>query len=282
MSIVSVYQNTIISIDRELLAARYSASTRRTYLGMFREFLKFTYPKPLHSITRDDILEFQHYLVDVRKVSRSYQNQSINAIKFFSEKVLGREREYYDLKRPKKANKLPVVFNKSEVQRLLAAVDNLKHKAILSTIYASGLRMSEVLNLKIADIDSANHRILINDAKGAKDRITLLSEGQLALLRAYYKQYKPKVWLFESYGDKQYSASSVRKVFHRAKKRAGITKQATVHTLRHSFATHLLENGVNLRHIQVLLGHGSSKTTEIYTHICTQNLIDIKSPFEGL
>jgi len=282
MSSVAIYQNTLIAIDRELLAARYSESTRRTYLGMFREFLKYTYPKPLHSISREDILEFQHYLVDVRKVSRSYQNQSINAIKFFSEKVLGHPREYFELRRPKRVNKLPVVFSKGEVHKLLGTVTNLKHRTILSTIYASGLRMSEVVNLKITDIDSANNRILINEAKGAKDRITLLSNDQLTLMRQYFRQYRPKVYLFESRGNKQYSASSIRKIFHRAKKRAGISKKATVHTLRHSFATHLLENGVSLRHIQVLLGHSSPKTTEIYTHISTQNLMDIKSPFEEM
>lgn len=282
MNSLVAYQNSLVAIDRELLAARYSESTRRTYMGMFKEFLKYIYPKTLHTVRREDILEFQHYLVDTKKVSRSYQNQSINAIKFFSEKVLGMPREYYELRRPKREKRLPTVLSKDEVKRLLAVTANLKHRAILTTIYASGLRMSEVINLEIKDIDSDNRRIWIKNAKGAKDRLTLLSDAHLQLLRSYYRACKPKRWLFEGPNHTQYSPSSVRNVFHRARKKAGILKSATVHTLRHSFATHLLENGVNLRHIQELLGHSTPKTTEIYTHVCSSDLTEVKSPFEGL
>ncbi|MDX1629448.1 MAG: tyrosine-type recombinase/integrase, partial [Fulvivirga sp.] len=272
MSSVTIYRNSLVAIDRELVVNRYSESTRRTYMAMFREFLKYNYPKPLHHINRDDILDFQKYLVDERKVSRSYQNQSINAIKFFMEKVLGLERQVFNIKRPKKANRLPIVLSKEEVSRMLSTISNIKHKAILTTIYASGLRISELINLKIQDIDSDNRRIWVRNAKGAKDRATLLSPNQLELLRTYYKKYRPKNYLFEGPKNAKYTASSIRKIFKRALRNAHIEKYATVHSLRHSFATHLLENGVNLRLIQVLLGHNSTKTTEIYTHVCNQNL----------
>jgi len=280
MHSLTTYKNSLVAVDRHLVMVRYSESTRRTYMNMFREFLKYVYPKPIHSISKQDIIDYQCYLVDTKKVSASYQNQSINAIKFFSEKVLGNDRMVYDLKRPKKSNPLPIVFTKDEVKRLLSSIDNVKHRAILSSIYASGLRISELVNLKIEDIDSENKRIWIRGAKGNKDRISLLATDQLALLRAYFKEHRPSYWLFEGPGGRKYSPSSIRKVFHRARKRANILKKSTVHTLRHSFATHLLENGVNLRHIQVLMGHNSPKTTEIYTHVTTQNLADIKSPFD--
>ena len=169
-----------------------------------------------------------------------------------------------------------------EVQQILNNVKNIKHRAILSTIYGCGLRISECTALKIIDIDAVNNRIWIRNAKGKKDRITLLPNSLLDQLRKYYKVYKPTTWLFESPEGKPYSATSIRKVFHRAKQNARILKPATVHTLRHSFATHLLENGTNLRYIQQLLGHTSSRTTEIYTHVCETDMTKIVSPLDSI
>jgi len=261
---------------------RYSSSTHSVCISMFRKFLQYTYPTPLHNVDNDMILEYQKHLVLDRKVSASYQNQSINAIKFYAEKVLGLKRTVYELERPLKPQRLPKVLAQIDIQNLLNAVKNIKHRSILSTIYGCGLRISECRSLKIIDIDSINKRVWIRNAKGRKDRITLLPESLLKLLRTYYKVYRPKQWLFEGPDGQPYSVTSIRNIFKRARKAANIQKPATVHTLRHSFATHLLENGTNLRYIQKLLGHNSSKTTEIYTHVCETDLTKIISPLDSL
>ncbi|MDC1205087.1 tyrosine-type recombinase/integrase, partial [Salibacteraceae bacterium] len=198
------------------------------------------------------------------------------------EQVLGLERSTITIDRPRKANRLPSVLTQEEVFDLINAPKNLKHRTILTLIYSAGLRISEAINLKVADIDSDTMRIWIRYGKGQKDRISILSPMMLDLLRIYYKNYKPKEYLFEGQKAAQYTPESIRAVFKRAKKAKNITSPATVHTLRHSFATHLLENGTNLRYIQQLLGHSSSKTTEIYTHITSTRLTSIQSPLDSL
>lgn len=264
----------------KLELCRYSPATHQSYIYMFRKFLQAIYPRPLHQITKTDIQQYHLKLVREKEISRSYQNQSINAIKFYVEKVLGHERQFFELDRPPKANRLPVVLCLKEVQSLLSSCKNLKHKAMLTTLYAAGLRMGELLNLKPRDIDSASMRIWIREGKGVKDRCTMLSPVLLSLLRSYYSAYRPNTYLFEGTPGSRYSGSSVRKVLQRTVTKAGIAKQIKPHTLRHSFATHLLENGTNLRYIQTLLGHSSSKTTEIYTHVSTTSLKDIVSPLD--
>ena len=269
-------------MEAKLKLMRYSDSTCRTYRYMFREFLKYTYPKKLHQITETDILLFQRQLVVEKKCSRAYQNQSINAIKFYLEQVLGWDRQLYALQRPKKRQQLPLVLSEEEVRRLFECTPNLKHRTILMTIYSAGLRVSEALNLRVGDIDSDRMQIRISRGKGDKDRDTILSAKLLGVLRQYYLEYAPKHYLFESYDGSQYSSSSVRKFLRRSVKRAGIDKPVKVHTLRHSFATHLLENGTNLRYIQDLLGHSSAKTTEIYTHVSSKKLSDVVSPLDTM
>ena len=221
-------------------------------------------------------------MVTDRKVSASYQNQAINAIKFYYERVLGSKRKFYFIERPNKEKTLPVVLNTDEIKQILNVTENLKHKTILALIYSAGLRISECINMKIKDIDSKRMQIRISQSKGKKDRYTLLSQKTLVLLRSYFLEYKPKDYLFESPTLEQYSASSIQAIFRASCAKAKITKKATVHTLRHSFATHLLENGTDLRYIQSLLGHESSKTTEIYTHITTKGFDQIKSPLDNL
>ena len=185
--------------------------------------------------------------------------------------------------RPKRAKVLPNVLSKEEVKKILEANSNLKHKAMLSMIYSCGLRRSELLNLKFSDIDSKRNIVLLKNAKGKKDRIAPLSPKILAMLRTYYKEYKPKNWLFEGQKQgEQYSEKSLQSVLKQALQKVGITKPVTLHWLRHSYATHLLESGTDLRYIQELLGHSSSKTTEIYTHVSTKNIQQIKSPFDDL
>lgn len=274
------YQMALMMLNSKIQLMRYSESTRKTYSYMFREFLKYSYPKKLHQITQADIHRYHHYIVVEKKCSRSYQNQSINAIKFYLEQVLNQDRKFYDLERPKKIEKLPEVLSLEEVKSILKVTTNLKHKAMLVTLYSAGLRVGELLALQLKDIDSEHKRIWVREGKGVKDRITLLSPLLLDLLRLYFKAYRPTKYLFEGSSGSPYSASSVRKILHRSTQKAGIIKKVVPHTLRHSFATHLLENGTNLRYIQSLLGHTSAKTTEIYTHVNSKKMKDVMSPLD--
>jgi site-specific recombinase XerD len=219
-------------------------------------------------------------LTEERKVSISYHNISFSAIKFFYEKVLERGEVTNKINRPRGEKVLPEVLSEEEVQRLICSVSNLKHKCILMTLYSGGLRLSEVVGLKVNDIDSKRMLIFIRKAKGRKDRYTILSKELLRWLREYFEQEKPREWLFEGVMGGQYSMKSVQSIMHDAVKIAGIKKHATVHTLRHSFATHMLENGTDLRYIQNLLGHNSSRTTEIYTHITTKGIGQLVSPLD--
>ncbi|MEQ9288711.1 MAG: tyrosine-type recombinase/integrase [Cyclobacteriaceae bacterium] len=276
------YQVALQQLQLQLQVQRYSMSTQQSYYHAFRAFLRFVYPLPLHQVGKQQVYEYHQQMILGKKLSRSSQNQSINAIKFYLEHVLGQDRQFFDLKRPKKVEKLPGVLSTEEVGLILKNTLNIKHKAILTTLYSAGLRMGELLNLKIADIDSANMRIWVREGKGCKDRLTTLSSHLLVLLRLYYQEYRPKEYLFEGQGGGMYSSTSVRKILYRAVKKAGIRKKTRPHTLRHSFATHLLEQGVNLRYIQTLLGHTSSKTTEIYTHVSSKKLEEVKSPLDSL
>ena len=196
---------------------------------------------------------------------------------------MGGRRKFYFIDRPNKEKTLPSVLSTQEVIDILKQTENIKHKAILMTIYSAGLRISESINLKFKDIDSDRMQIRVEQGKGKVDRYSLLSKRTLMILREYYKQYRSTVWLFEGVKKgEQYSTRSIQQVFQDAVHKAGITKDVSVHTLRHSFATHLLENGTDLRYIQSLLGHANSKTTEIYTHITTKGFDQIKSPLDTL
>jgi integrase/recombinase XerD len=266
----------------KLKELRYSSNTLNVYTDLFEEFINYYPDKAAPEITEEEIIAFLRYLVNDRKISTSYQNQSINAIKFYYERVLGGKRKIYLIERPRKENYLPEVLSEEEVAAILKAITNLKHKALIMTIYSGGLRISELINLKIRDIDSDRMQIRIQQSKGKKDRYTLLSKKTLITLRLYFKEYKPKEWLFEGEGGGQYTDSSIYSIFKRALTTAKITKKVSIHSLRHSFATHLLENGTDLRYIQNLLGHSSSKTTEIYTHITTKGFDQIKNPLDKL
>jgi integrase/recombinase XerD len=261
---------------------RYSESTYKTYKNALEDYLNFHANKDIEKLNEEDIQSFLRHLVMERKVSTSYQNQAINAIKFYYERVLGGQRKTYFIDRPKKEKALPVVLSEEEVISIFKNCNNLKHKAILMLIYSAGLRISEAINVKIKDIDSNRMQIRIEQSKGKKDRYTLLSHKTLSILREYYKEYKPKEYLFEGQFSNQYSARSIQAFFRQICSKAGITKEVTVHSLRHSFATHLLENGTNLRYIQSLLGHSSSKITEVYTHITTKGFENLKSPIDNL
>ena len=263
-----------------LLQKRYSQNTQDVYYSYFKDFYVHFQNEKLEDITTDKINSYLLDLIQSKNISISQQNQRINAIKFYYEKVLGRKKEYYELHRPRKENKLPKVLSKNEVKRIFDVTKNIKHKCILMLLYSAGLRRSELLNLLPADIDSERMVIHINGAKGKKDRISLLSDNLLQLLRQYYKEYRPKEYLFEGQKGGMYSPSSVANILKKSVYKAGIKKTVTPHMLRHSFATHLLEQGTDLRYIQELLGHNSSKTTEIYTHVSKSAIEKIINPID--
>jgi site-specific recombinase XerD len=266
----------------KLQMMRYSANTIEVYKQSFEEFINYYNTKRIDDITEPEIIAYMRYLVQERGISASSQNQSVNAIKFYYEKVKGGARKFYQLERPLKETKLPTVLSVEEVQAMIHSTNNLKHRMMIMLCYSAGLRLSELLNVKPGDIDSDRMQIKIKGAKGKKDRYTLLSTKLLPLLRDYYQKYHPKEYLFEGEGGGTYSERSMQTLVRDALQRAKITKHATVHTLRHSFATHLLENGTDLRYIQNLLGHSSSKTTEVYTHVTSKALSGIKSPLDSL
>ena len=270
----------------KLQLLNYSLTTIRTYHSLLLRFLNGHREQgldALNSFASEEINHYHRQMVQSQAYSYSFVNQSINAVKFYYQRVLGRHTlDLSQVERPEKADRLPTVLSKQEVQQILSATDNLKHRCLLQLLYAGGLRIGEVINLKITDVQSERNLLLIRGGKGKKDRTTLLSKKLLESLRAYYKAYRPKVWLFEGQHGGQYTTDSIRNVFRDCLRKTTIQKKVTPHSLRHSFATHLLEQGTNLRYIQSLLGHRSSKTTEIYTHITSHGLESIVSPLDNL
>jgi integrase/recombinase XerD len=265
-----------------LRSRRYSENTVKTYSEALRTFLRFYWNKPLSEISNQDLISFNNTYIIGKKLSASYQNQIVNAIKLFFDKVEGSKMRVDLVHRPKRAHVLPKVLSMEEVSRILNALENIKHKCMLSLIYSAGLRRSELLRMRIRDIDSMRMQLFIHQSKGRKDRIVPLSETILLLLRTYYVAYNPTDYLFEGREGDQYSERSLALVLKRACHLAGIRRQVNLHMLRHSYATHLLESGTDLRFIQELLGHRSSRTTEIYTHVSQSSINRIVSPLDRL
>lgn len=261
---------------------RYSESTVSTYSEALVIFLRFYSDKKLEDINNDDLIQFNNEYILKSGLSASYQNQLVNSIKLFFQSVENRKMEIEKIHRPKNPKLLPNVLSKEEVKMILDSPSNIKHKVMLSMIYSCGLRRSELLNLKLGSIDSKRNLVLIKQSKGRKDRIVPLSGKILDLLRTYYLAFKPKEFLFEGQFGGKYSETSLEAVLKQSLKKCKISKPVSLHWLRHSFATHLMEAGTDLRFIQELLGHSSSKTTEIYTHVSTKSLQNIKSPFDDL
>ncbi|HNQ61577.1 MAG TPA: site-specific integrase [Bacteroidia bacterium] len=260
----------------------YSENTIKTYRNWFMFFLKCFHDRKPSQIRKEEILDLMISLHDNENWSATGQNQMINAIKFFYEQLLKRPREMYDLPRAQKPKQLPTVFSEKEVLSIIKATGNLKHKTILCLAYASGLRISEISKMKIRDIDSDRMVINIRQSKGKQDRIVMLSERLLLLLRTYFLEYKPKVWLFEGQTGGQYSIRSISKVMEQCKRKARVYKKGGIHALRHSFATHLLESGTDIMFIKELLGHQSLQTTMTYVHVSKKNISKIQSPFDKL
>jgi len=262
---------------------RYSENTIRTYSEMVKSFLSHYEQISLEELTNQHVVDYVYDYILGKGFSFSFQNQMVSALKLFFKEVANTKIEIDKLQRPRREHKLPSVLSKVEVIKILRHTTNIKHRMMLSLIYACGLRRSELLNVKVSDIDSARHLLQIRNGKGRKDRVVPISDKTIEMLRSYYKTYLPSDWLFEgAIQGEQYSTNSLQQVFKQSLKKAMIEKPATLHWLRHSYATHLLESGTDLRYIQELLGHRSSRTTEIYTHVTEKSIEKIRSPFDDL
>lgn len=267
-------------LEAKLILRRYSWMTVKSYKMHFRQYLLHLGERSPKEVEREDIRQYLLGRIKAERISESSQNSIINAIKFYYEQVLGRPKSYYDLERPKKPHQLPDVLSQEEVVRIFQVTENLKHRCILMLIYSAGLRLGELVKLRVADLHPDRGQVFVKAGKGKKDRYTILSPKIWALLGQYKAEYKPRYWLFEGQDGGAYSPRSVQQIFRRAVEKAKADPFATVHTLWHSFATHLLERGTDIRYIQELLGHASIKTTEIYTHITNKR--PLQSPLDFL
>jgi len=279
---IKKYQEIVNKFGDWMAQKRYSDSTISTYTSAVKIFLRHYENKNLDEITEKDIIRFNQEYILANGFSATFQNQLISALKLFYRIYQNKHLDLENLERPKKSKYLPQILSIEEVENILNATSNLKHKVLLSIIYSAGLRIGEALNLRLSDIDSQRMLIHIRNAKGKKDRYVPLSKGLLPYLRDYYTVYKPKEYLFSGQKGGAYSQVSARQLYRRLVEKCGISKRVTLHTLRHSYATHLLESGTDIRYIQELLGHNSPKTTMIYTHVSSKNLQNIKSPFDKL
>lgn len=270
-------------MEKELTIRNYSRRTVENYSSALRQFAKWVTARGVPKISGSVLTDYFHYLKAEKVVSYSTLKLHLAALRFLYQNVLKQAIDFDFYTKVRKPETLPVVLSVEEVQRFLDSVGNLKHKTIFSLIYGCGLRVSEVVRLKCADIDTDRMLVRVEQAKGKKDRYVVISENVLELIHRYCRAYQPNDYLFK--GQKRgrpYTTTSIQTLFRTIKKRAGITKKATVHTLRHSFATHLLDQGTDIRYIQELLGHKNLATTQIYTHISTYNLNKVKSPAERL
>lgn len=270
--------NSLQKLKNKLTIEGYAASTIRTYVGELSQLMKYYKVSDANRVNKDQIEAYLHSLI-IRKCSWSKVNQALNAFRYYFNIVEENPLKLRNIKRPREHRKLPKVLSQPEIQRLINAADNLKHKAIMMVLYSGGLRLRELINLKIKDIDSDTMTIAINQSKGFKDRRTVLSPQTLELLRQYYIQYRPNTYLFNGQGSLQYSGKSVQNLIKTYAKKAGINRMITPHMLRHSFATHLIENGFDITYVQKLLGHKRITTTEVYIHVVAT---DVQSPADKL
>ncbi len=269
-------------MDRELRIRGYAENTRKCYIEKMKCFVRF-FMQPPDELTAEDVKQYQLFLTKDKRVSWSTFNVHVCAIRFFYREVLRVHWNVEHIPYQRSGSKLPVVLSCEEVWALFDVTTNLKHRALLMTLYSAGLRTGEVVHLKPADIDSGRMMIRVEQGKGRKDRYVMLSQKLLLTLRHYWREYQPALWLFPGADpSRSLTRESVGRLFARAKERAGIQKRVSPHSLRHAFATHLLERGVNIRVIQRLLGHRSLRSTEIYTHVAENYVGDTKSPLDDL
>ena len=256
--------------------------TQRKYLREATNLSNYFGKSPVE-LGEKEVKEYLVHLLEDRKLSRGTYRNYVAGIKFLYKTTLNREEVVEKIRYPKAKKKLPVVLDLAEIKALLSVMENLKHRALLTITYSSGLRISEAACLKVTDIDSKRMMVRVQQGKGGKDRYSILSQTALELLRRYWRQYRPKEWLFEGQKEGTHIClTAIRQIFLEAKERAGITKPASPHTLRHSFATHLIEAGTSLHHVQLLLGHRSPTTTTVYLHVSKMNLSKVASPLDSL
>jgi integrase/recombinase XerD len=278
-----VNANVIAVMQQMLHLKSYSTSTQRTYLNEMSQFLQAIKYVPANEFTTPRLKNYLQYCYKTLKLSENTIHSRMNALKFYFEQVLHKEKIFWEIPRPKKKIILPKVISEEKIIKALFTVKNIKHRSILLTAYSAGLRVSEVVNLKITDIDSDRMQIAIRGAKGKKDRMATLSLFTLQLLREYVKQYKPKLYLFEGqYDNEPYSSRSAQSIFKYAIKTFNLPATTSFHCLRHSYATHLLENGTDIKYIQELLGHNDIKTTLRYTHVSIKDLGKVESPLDKI
>jgi integrase/recombinase XerD len=270
---------------QQLTLKAYGASTIRTYRNEFIQLLQLIKNKPVQDLTTDDLRRYMVYCYEKLNLTENTLHSRINALKFYFEQVLGREKFFWELPRPKKQFLLPRFFNQDEITAIIKAAGNIKHRTMLMLAYSSGLRVSEVVSLKTNDIDRNRMCILIRQAKGKKDRMVVLSPVLLVMLREYENKVKPEKqgYLFQGqYKEEPYSTRSLQLVLAAAKTKAGILKPGSIHALRHSFATHLLDKGTDVTMIMKLLGHNDIKTTLRYLHVTNRDMLQIISPLDDL
>lgn len=274
----------ISALEQSMRVRNYSYKTIGNYRSQLIKLIHYFYEIDLKHLTKAKFEQYLDFLVNKRRLSASSVNVVINAYKYYRENLLGLESNvYFEMPKIIKAKQLPTVLSKEEIELILLKTKSLKYRTIFSLIYSAGLRISEATNLKISDINKYNKTIFIKNGKGKKDRYVVLSDKILELLRLYYIEHRPKVYLFENeLDDEALSQRSIQIVFSNVLKQCRLNKNATIHTLRHSFATHLLESGVNIRHIQELLGHSDLNTTMRYTHVRSEALKLVNSPFDLL
>ena len=270
---------------QRLILIAYSSSTMKTYINEMAQLLMIIKNIPADELTPEHLRRYLVYCFEKLKLTENTLHSRINAMKFYYEQVLGREKFFWEIPRPKKRFILPKVLGESELRRLFSALQNNKHKAILFTAYSAGLRVSEVVNLELKHIDRSRMQLLIKNAKGKKDRYVMLSPVLVDILTNYYKTADPRPQKYVFEGIERgtcYSASSMQKIFQTARKNAGIRKDVTFHSLRHSFATHLLEKGIDIKYIRDLLGHFDIRTTARYLHVRKEQLVNVESPLDSL
>lgn len=282
MHIHPTNKEAFLRYREQLLLKGYSHNTIKTYCNEFAQLLFSLKDNPVESLTPDLLRRYCVYCIQKLKISENQMHSRLNAMKFYFEQVLHLEKFFFDIPRPKKPQLLPKALNVDEIKRLFAAVENLKHKVALQLCYGMGLRVSEIVQLKLGDIDSKAMRVQVCNAKGKKDRYVNLPHSILPDLRTYYLQYRPKEFLFEGQYGGSWSVRSVQVVFKSAMKKAGIHKAVGIHGLRHSYATHLLEQGTDISYIQELLGHEDVKTTMGYTKVALKNVSNVESPLDKL
>lgn len=277
-----INQVALQKMENELKLKAYSTNTAKVYLGEFSQLLILLKNHPVDTLTPERLKSYMLYCVNELKLSETHIHSRLNALKFYFEQVLHKEKFFIDIPRPKSKSTLPKVLSTKDIKKLFDVTTNPKHKLMLQLCYGMGLRVSEVVKLKITDVDSKRMQVLIENSKGKSDRYVNLPESVLVLLRTYYKVYKPKHFLFEGQYGGQYSIRSVQAVFKNGMRLAKINKPVGIHSLRHSYAAHLLEYGTDMAFIQKLLGHSDMKTTMVYAKVGKKEIQKVKSPLDQM